>query len=107
MVENSVVTERMVSSFIDKDEPIIFSHLVFKKTRWNLKQRRVLIVTTQHIYLFEESSKLVRSYSMTELDAIVRSKVSPFEMVFVFTDQDSKDLRFEGVSSVMDLQQVV
>ena len=98
MVDNSEpATIEMINQFVSKEEPILFQSTVKKLTRWNIAQKRILIVTSERFYLFDDYANLIRRHEMTELEAIVKSSISS-EIVFVFSMKDSKDLRIAGIA---------
>lgn len=77
-----------------------------KLTRWNLSQKRILVLTTERLYLFDEGSKLIRKQNISQIDAIIKSQTSN-EIVFIFPDKDSKDLRIKGLADEMELQSLI
>lgn len=65
-----------------------------KLSRFNIEQRRTLILTGDHIYLFDKNS-LNRRHRVTNMSAIIKSTVSS-ECVLVFPN--AKDLRIIGLT---------
>ena len=103
MVERkSCITPKMQNAFVDADEMVMFDQTVQKLTRWNLSQKRILVMTTERLYLFDESSTLIRKQNISQIDAIIKSQTSN-EIVFIFPDKDSKDLRVKGLADEMVL----
>jgi hypothetical protein len=49
-----LVTEDMMKTFNDPDEPVMFEAKVVKLSRYNIEQKRILVLTGDHIYLFEK-----------------------------------------------------
>jgi hypothetical protein len=39
-------------------EPLLFSDVIQKINRWNLKNERILLLTTKNIYLFRKKRKI-------------------------------------------------
>jgi len=102
---SSLVTPEMKRQFTDQGEPILFHSKVVKLSRFNIEQRRMLVLTGDHIYLFEKNN-LNRRHRVTNMSAIIKSTVSS-ECVLVFPS--AKDLRMTGLSGqqVNDLQSVI
>ena len=103
MVEGDVVvTDKMKSTFHDQDEPIMFQAKVIKLSRYNIEQRRVLVLTGDHIYLFDKQ-KLNRRHRVTNMAAIIKSSV---EQEVVLSFPNAKDLRMRGLTAdeINDLQ---
>jgi len=92
MVE-SQISPAMVKQFSNPDEPVLFHCPITKLSRFNFKLSRTLIVTTEHIYVFEDG-KLNRKHKITNIGAIIKSTKST-EMVLVFPM--AKDLRLNGL----------
>ena len=106
MVEGaSAVTPEMVRQFQDQGEPILFQSNVRKLSRFNIEQKRTLILTGDHIYLFEKNN-LNRRHRVTNMSAIIKSTLST-EVVLVFPN--AKDLRMIGLTAqqVTELQSVI
>ncbi len=82
MVEKSLVTPAMIAQFSHPEEPIIYQTSVTKLSRFNLTKSRVLILTSDHIYLFE-SGKMSRKHKITNMTAFIKSSKSN-EVVMVF-----------------------
>jgi len=61
------------------------------------------LVTEDHIYVFE-SGKLSRKHRIINMSAFIKSTKSN-ECVMVFPS--AKDLRLDGIASVIDLQGIV
>ena len=96
MVEaQNAVTPEMIKQFTDPGEPIMFQSKVVKLSRFNIEQRRTLIMTGDHIYLFEKN-KLNRRHRVTNMSAIIKSTVSS-ECVLIFPN--AKDLRVVGLTN--------
>ena len=95
----------MQAQFTDPGEPILFQSKVVKLSRFNIEQRRIIVLTGDHIYLFDKNS-LNRRHRVTNMSAIIKSTVSP-EVVLVFPN--AKDLRMNGLteSQVTDLQSAI
>ena len=95
----------MVAQFTDPSEPVLFQSRVVKLSRFNIEQRRVVIFTGDHIYLFDKNN-LNRRHRVTNMSAIIKSTVSS-ECVLVFPN--AKDLRMQGLTEqqVTDLQSVI
>lgn len=66
---------------------------ITKLSRFNFSLSRTLIVTTEHIYVFE-GNKLNRKHKITNISAVIKSTKST-EMVLVFPM--AKDLRLNGL----------
>lgn len=96
----------MQSAFEEPSETVMFDSLVQKLTRWNLSQKRILVMTTERLYLFDEFGKLIRKQNIGQIDAIVKSTLSN-EVVFIFPDKNTKDLRVKGLADVMELQSLI
>ena len=94
MVEAVAVTPEMVAQFTDPGEPVMFQAKIVKLSRFNIEQRRVVILTGDHIYLFDKNS-LNRRHRVTNMSAIIKSTVSS-EVVLVFPS--AKDLRMQGLT---------
>ena len=96
-----LVTEDMMKTFNDPDEPVMFQAKVIKLSRYNIEQKRILVLTGDHIYLFEKQ-KLNRRHRVTNMAAIITSTVEP-EVVLSFPN--AKDLRMKGLtnSQISDL----
>ena len=92
----------MIAQFSDPGEPILFQSKIVKLSRFNIEQRRVVILTGDHIYLFDKAA-LNRRHRVTNMSAIIKSTVSA-EVVLVFPN--AKDLRMSGLTQaqVTDLQ---
>jgi hypothetical protein len=103
MVEKTLVTPAMVAQFSDPDEPILYQTTTAKLSRYNLSSSRTLIVTTEHLYVFE-SGKMSRKHKITNMTAFIKSTKSN-ECVLVFPH--AKDLRLDGITDVQDLQSIV
>lgn len=105
MVEAQVATPEMIAQFTDKNEPILFQSRVKKLSRFNIEQSRVMILTGDHIYLFDKNS-LNRRHRVTNMSAIIKSTVSS-EVVLVFPN--AKDLRMLNLTNqqVTDLQSAI
>jgi len=105
MVESSVITEEMEKCFNDPDEPILFQSKVVKLSRFNIEQRRTLVLTGDHIYLFDRS-KLNRRHRVTNMAAFIKSTKTP-EIVLSFPN--AKDLRVIGltIQQVEDLKAAI
>lgn len=89
-----LVTDAMMATFNDKDEPIMFQAKVIKLSRYNIEQRRILVLTGDHIYLFEKQ-KLNRRHRVTNMAAIIESTIEE-EVVLSFPN--AKDLRMRGMN---------
>ena len=92
MVE-SQVNPLMIQQFSNPDDPILFHCTSTKLSRFNFKLTRTLIVTTEHIYLFEDT-KINRKHKITNIGAIIKSTKST-EMVLQFPQ--AKDLRLNNL----------
>lgn len=108
MVEASsavVTTPEMIAQFTDPGEPILFQSRVKKLSRYNIEQTRVIILTGDHIYLFDRNN-LNRRHRVTNMTAIIKSTVST-EVVLVFPN--AKDLRMQNLTAqqVTDLQSAI
>lgn len=95
MVESNIITEEMEKCFNDPDEPILFQSKVVKLSRFNIEQRRTLVLTGDHIYLFDRS-KLNRRHRVTNMAAFIKSTKTP-EIVLSFPN--AKDLRVIGLTT--------
>ena len=84
----------MVQQFTDPGEPVMFQAKIVKLSRFNIEQRRVVILTGDHIYLFDRNN-LNRRHRVTNMSAIIKSTVSS-EVVLVFPN--AKDLRMQNLS---------
>lgn len=92
--DNELVTPEMKATFNDQEEPIMFQAKVVKLSRYNIEQKRVLVLTGDHIYLFEKQ-KLNRRHRVTNMAAIITSTVEE-EVVLQFPN--AKDLRMRGMT---------
>ena len=88
------MTPEMVQQFTDPGEPVMFQAKIVKLSRFNIEQRRVVILTGDHIYLFDRNN-LNRRHRVTNMSAIIKSTVSS-EVVLVFPN--AKDLRMQNLS---------
>jgi len=95
MVESTIVTPEMVAQFTDSSEPVMFQASVAKLSRFNIEQRRVVVLTGDHIYLFDKNS-LNRRHRVTNMSAIIKSTIST-EAVLVFPS--AKDLRMQNLTA--------
>lgn len=95
MVDSSIVTQKMINQFSDPDEPVLFSSITKKRSTYNIGQSRVLIVTAQRIYMFE-NEKMSRKHKITHLAGLINSNKSK-EFVLVFPDL--KNLHLDGVEN--------
>lgn len=84
----------MVAQFTDPGEPVLFQSSVKKLSRFNIEQTRVVILTGDHIYLFDRNN-LNRRHRVTNMSAIIKSIVGT-EMVLVFPN--AKDLRMQNLT---------
>ena len=82
MVEKSLVTPAMIAQFSDPEEPIIYQTSAAKLSRFNLTSNRILVVTFDHIYVFEDG-RISRKHKITNLSAFIKSTKSN-EVVMVF-----------------------
>ncbi len=65
-------------------EPLLFSDVVQKINRWNLKNERILLLTTRNIYLFRKKRKILlvpcfskvkrKELRIDDLTCVVKSK---------------------------------
>ena len=94
MVSADVCTDEMRSQFQEKNEPIMFQGKVVKLSRFNIEQRRVIILTGDHLYLFNKNT-LNRRHRVTNMSAIIKSSISS-EVVLVFPN--AKDCRMSGLT---------
>ena len=92
--DGDVCTPEMKRQFTAPDEPVMFQAQVTKLSRYNVEQRRVLVLTGDHIYLFEKNS-LNRRHRVTNMSAFIKSTVSS-EIVLVFPS--AKDCRITGLT---------
>ena len=95
MVEENLITEEMEKCFNDPNEPVMFSAKVVKLSRFNIQQARTLVLSGDHIYLFEKN-KLNRRHRLTNMAAYIKSTVSN-EVVLSFPN--AKDLRVKGLTA--------
>ena len=74
-------------------------------SRFNVEQRRILVLTGDHIYLFDKA-KLNRRHRVTNMSAIIKSTKST-EVVLSFPN--AKDLRLTGLKEqqVVDLKSAI
>ena len=102
---NQVTTPQMVAQFTAPDEPILFQSKVVKLSRFNIEQKRVVILTGDHIYLFDKNA-LNRRHRVTNMSAVIKSTISS-ECVLVFPN--AKGLRMLGLTAqqVTDLQSAI
>jgi hypothetical protein len=105
MVDKNLVTDQMIAQFVDPKEPIMFQELVSKVSRWGFHQARILVVTTEHFYLFEDK-KISRTHNLATIVAIIKSKVSN-EIVLVFPSTDAKDLRLDNMRFQEELETII
>ena len=105
MVEADVCTPEMKAKFSTQNEPIMFQSKVKKLSRFNIEQQRVLVLTGDHLYLFEKNT-LNRRHRVTNMSAIIKSTVSS-ELVLVFPS--AKDCRLTGLSEerISELQSLI
>ena len=106
MVDSEVlVTAEMAKCFNDRNDPILFQAMVVKMSRFNVEQRRILVLTGDHIYLFDKA-KLNRRHRVTNMSAIIKSTKST-ECVLSFPN--AKDLRLTGLKEgqVGDLKSAI
>ena len=95
MVQSTeVITAEMKKQFSDPEEDIMFQENITKISTWGWSQQRSLAVTIDHVYVFT-GNKLSRKHRITNLGAIIQSKVSS-EIVLHFPNM--KDLRITGLS---------
>lgn len=95
----------MEKCFNDPNEPIMFQAKVVKLSRFNIEQRRTLVQTGDHIYLFDKES-LNRRHRVTNMAAFIKSTKTN-EIVLSFPN--AKDLRCIGLSAqqVNDLKSAI
>ena len=80
MVESAVlVTDKMEKCFNDPGEPIMFQARVTKLSRFNIEQRRTLVLTGDHIYLFDKEN-LNRRHRVTNMVAFIKSTKTKTDM---------------------------
>lgn len=106
MVEsNNLITDEMEKCFNDPNEPVLFQSKVVKLSRFNIEQRRILVLTGDHIYLFDRS-KLNRRHRVTNMAAFIKSTKTN-EIVLSFPN--AKDLRVIGLTAeqVNDLKSAI
>ena len=96
MVDSSLVTSAITAQFSDPDEPVIYQTSATKLSRFNLSSSRLVIVTFDHIYVFE-GGKMSRKHKITNMSAFIKSTKSN-ECVMVFPQ--AKDLRLDGIKNV-------
>jgi len=72
-------------------------------SRYNLTSTRILVITTEHLYLFE-AGKISRKHKITNMTALIKSTKSN-ELVLVFPH--AKDLRLTGITNIPDLQGIL
>ena len=72
----------------------MFQAKVIKLSRYNIEQRRILVQTGDHIYLFEKQ-KLNRRHRVTNMAAII---ISTVEEEVVLSFPNAKDLRMRGLT---------
>ena len=89
-----LITPQMQATFNDPDEPVMFQAKVVKLSRYNIEQKRILVLTGDHIYLYEKE-KLNRRHRVTNMAAIITSTVD-LEVVLSFPN--AKDLRMRGLT---------
>ena len=99
MVESTsntnLVTTEMEKCFNDPNEPVLFQSKVVKLSRFNIEQRRILVATGDHIYLFDRN-KLNRRHRVTNMAAFIKSTKTN-EIVLSFPN--AKDLRCIGLNA--------
>ena len=96
MVESAVlVTDKMEKCFNDPGEPIMFQARVTKLSRFNIEQRRTLVLTGDQIYLFDKEN-LNRRHRVTNMVAFIKSTKTN-EIVLSFPN--AKDLRCIGLTA--------
>ena len=106
MVEAAeVCTPEMKAKFSAQNEPIMFQSRVKKLSRYNIEQNRILVLTGDHLYLFDKNS-LNRRHRVTNMSALIKSTVST-ELVLVFPS--AKDCRLTGLTEerITELQQLI
>ena len=106
MVEAAnLITPEMEKCFNDPDEPVLFQSKVVKLSRFNIEQRRILVLTGDHIYLFDKT-KLNRRHRVTNMAAFIKSTKTN-EIVLSFPN--AKDLRVVGLTAeqVDDLKSAI
>lgn len=74
-MEKNLITPAMLSQFSDPDEPVLFISSAKKKSTFNIGPTRVLILTHQRIYLFE-NQQIARKHKITHCTAFIRSSKS-------------------------------
>lgn len=84
----------MVKQFHDPGEPVLFQSKVVKLSRFNIEQKRTVVLTGDHLYLFDKNS-LNRRHRVTNMSAILKATQSS-EVVLVFPN--AKDLRMQGLT---------
>lgn len=90
----NIITPEMKAQFNDQGEPVLFQSKVVKLSRFNIEQKRTVVLTGDHIYLFDKNN-LNRRHRVTNMSAIIKSTVSS-EVVLVFPN--AKDLRMIGLT---------
>ena len=85
----------MEKCFNDPDEPVLFQSKVTKLSRFNIEQKRILVLTGDHIYLFDKQ-KLNRRHRVTNMAAFIKSTKTT-EIVLSFPN--AKDLRASGLTA--------
>ena len=106
MVDSTnLVTDEMEKCFNDPNEPVLFQSKVVKLSRFNIEQRRILVATGDHIYLFDRN-KLNRRHRVTNMAAFIKSTKTN-EIVLSFPN--AKDLRVIGLTAeqVNDLKSAI
>lgn len=74
-MEKKLVTESMQKQFSDPDEPVLFASSAKKKSTFSIGHSRVLILTAQRIYLFD-NQQISRKHKITHCTAFIRSSKS-------------------------------
>ena len=96
MVETQqIITSKMEKCFNDPNEPVMFQAKVVKLSRFNIEQRRTLVQTGDHIYLFDKEN-LNRRHRVTNMAAFIKSTKTN-EIVLSFPN--AKDLRCIGLDA--------
>ena len=90
-----LITPEMAKCFNDPDEPVLFQSKVVKLSRFNIEQKRILVLTGDHIYLFD-NKKLNRRHRVTNMAAFIKSTKTN-EIVLSFPN--AKDLRVIGLTA--------
>ena len=85
-----------MDQFSDPNEPILYQSICKKRSTYNVAQQRILIVTGQRVYLFEDG-KISRKHKIKHLAGIIKS-TKDHSCVLVLPKH--KNLHLEGIQKL-------